>query len=382
MYNIVQLLTTPIPSPAPPASVYTVVQLLTTPGPVPTTPSTLFGVTQLLTTPVVASPPPSSLFNVAQLLKAPMPLAALRAGDTYGVIFNILSSAPYLQAFAPLSDGVLPQQSLIAPSPHVDLIAGLSDGNQPTAPVTASALFRELITLSDGELPYWPIKTYLVTFEVIEGPTSYEVSFFVAEKVIGASYNVGFFVAEGRRYDVTFAINERVREKTVYDQVIFNVQQTDRLYSRYDVVFTVLPSSTSYDVSFDVLQEPTRYDVTFTVATAGETISYDVYADVIELWIPVTLGVTVSPEFPGNIPPSPNKHRINARVWFGDVLGGAGYAAVQWNGLGPTRLRVVVEDIPQELGPEMRVVVYNSGRVIIDSTEPTKPIWEGNYGTA
>ena len=233
-----------------------------------------------------------------------------------------------------------------------------------------------------GDVPGWPFQSYNVAFDIQEGVTDYFVTFFVQEQV-KTSYNVAYRVSAGRIYDVTFQVRDVVRAVTRYDQVTFNVQDDTRTIRRYEVVFSALPGITAYDVEFNVLLPPAAYDVSFSVAAGAEMLEYDVYAEVIESWIPVTLRVTTNPSFPGNIPPSQNKHRLNIRVFFGDIMGGAGVAAYLWTGPNDGRVQIIVEDIPEELGAEMRVVVYNNACVVIDSTEISKPVWEGYFnGTA
>lgn len=297
--------------------------------------------------------------------------------------FYVFADAPAVVWATNYSDGILPTVPTEVPSGYVTMCDCLSNGSIPMVPTDASAVLSQVSHLSDGDLPYWPYKAYPVTFDVVEGAQEYYVTFFVAERVKAADYNVGFFVAQGRTYDVTFQVQDSIRSRNIYDQIVFNVMEDVRTTRRFDVTFSVVPGVTTYDVEFTVLTEPTRYEVTFDVAAGGETVEYDIYYEVIEFWVPVTLRVTTNPSFPGNIPPSSNKHRLNVRVIFGDILGGAGYATYLWKGPDNGRVQIMIEDIPDELGAEMRVIVYNDGRVVIDSTGPAKPIWEGYFnGTA
>ena len=247
------------------------------------------------------------------------------------------------------------------------------------ARLSPSALRPQVLSIVPALSLYSNRRDHLVVFSINEPPTElYNVEFLVAN-IVRQLHSVSFNVAAGSYHEVIFAVRTDPREKVIYDQVSFNIIDSNVVTAvDYAVSYNVAEPDGRYDVSFAIIAPPVAVEVVFNVVES-ERLIYEVGLTVIGEWLPVTLPVDVSPAFPGNIPPSANKHRLNVRVTAEDVLVGAGFAVFQWRGANTAGLRITVRDIPDIGADEIRVIIYDSGKKIIDLVTPYAPIWLGEY---
>jgi hypothetical protein len=322
------------------------------------------------------------MFTVVSFSEAPIVSATVPDSNVRSVA---LSEAPIVSATAPdsnirsVSFSEAPIVSATVPDSN---IRAVSFSEAPIVATSNVTRLRHVVTF--GVLPTSPVLVDDVAYVSIDFPQPPVLhrgtaTIYAFSRPAKVSYPVSFRVALGAWYNAEFNVQEVGKYRTVYDVVTFNVITSDGVSKAYyHVYFTVIPTKLLYVTSFNVQEAPIVYPVTFNIAEGGESVGFDVVFDIIEEWVAVTLPVEVTPAFPGNIPPNPNKHRVNARVFAGDILVGAGFAALLWTGPGPMQLHVFVYEIPQ-LGADMRVIIYAGAAKVIDVTVPYSPIWEGSY---
>lgn len=307
-----------------------------------------------------------------------------RSYKTYEVSFDIPNPPPSIGVGGVTIDAGwgldIPETS---PFLRYIIPSAISREDNPWVEATA---FLKFIA-SDTSWLYEPSeKTYVyydVEFNILEGLYKYyDVEFNVAtrKRIV---YDVMFNIAQAVKYPVEFNIRDVVKQRTSYE-ASFNIMNPGEVLKQfYDVEFNITAGRNYYPVTFNVVEPPTSYEVEFNIASGGQSVySADVQFDIIERWVPVTLPVTVSPSFPGEIPPDANPHRLNVQVYTTTgLLIGAGYAAFIWNGPRPMKLHIIVRDIP-ELASPVRVRVVRQNRLVIDETVPYNSVWEGwYYGT-
>ncbi len=312
------------------------------------------------------------------LTNAPAITQTYKSIQRYLITFN-LYNPPKVNSIQQLSHGdpidltnfIIPETRNIQQSPHGDP----TDLTNFVIPET-----RSIQQLPYGDPVEWPYKAYQVDFNIIEAKKTYQVDFFIASPIIEA-YQVSFNIALGNSYPVDFNILKQFPEKISYDQILFSILDGSITKRLYDVDFDISQLQTFYDVFFNIQPLPETYAVDFTIAEGGVVWEADILFDIIKIWVATTVPVRLTPYINGTIPISTRKRRVVARVYTedGSNLICAGYIAIAFDGWDNFKIHVIVEEIPV-ISNNMRVLIYDNRRRVIDEVVPSSEIWEGNYG--
>lgn len=276
----------------------------------------------------------------------------------YGFEFNISERMP-------LIENTLPQENV-------------NFNNTPQIFNTASQTIIQLlntpqIILAAPSILSPPMTriSYPFEFNILER-LSYPFDFNILSKYVRPFY---FNIKTGTRYNFYFNILQEIKNKITYEGFYFNITELNKITYNFD--FDIVPSRFYFD--FNIIPNLV-YPFDFNII-GNQRLEYDFMFDIIETWCSVALTASATPILGGTITPSSSKKRLNLRVFYDDILAGAGTATYLWNGSGNAKILCRIGEIPI-LGGTMTIKIYENSVLKYNAVAPAAEAWSGYYGTA